>query len=220
MTAAPSPGSKRPTGIVVIAVFAFIFGMLSCTCSAYGVYGTVTGAEQLRAQQAQMEQMSQMNGGFGGIDPSFYDSMIEIQERWFVPNLINQAIALLLSFLVLAVGVLALTGNRTTLKLLTPVFGFGIVYSLVDAGYQIFVQFQTMDAVEEMMNSMVAQQGGGATGMEGVMAGAMGAGLGIAICIAGGMALLKIVYYGWSIAYFRKPEVVAFFDPPPQPAAF
>jgi hypothetical protein len=205
--------AKRPGGLTAICVIAIILGCLSTCGTLYGYAGAAF------TPMMQSWQQQQMNAGGFGASPQFDEMQRAQQEmtaemqRFTLPGLALSTLGALIGLALLIGASLALSGKPVARGLLV-MFGVGIAFEVLHAAAGVWLQIQTQELVQRYMGRMMSMsQTPGSppppAEIDTIMSATMGASMAIGICFAVGWALAKITYYGWSIAYLRKPEVRA-----------
>ncbi|MBO6936036.1 MAG: hypothetical protein JJ863_13730 [Deltaproteobacteria bacterium] len=180
---------KPPAGIYVVGIGVLLVGLLSFCCSAFAIFGS---------SQNQEEQLR--NNPF--VDQRMVEAIIEAQETTQIPIMIGAVISVLVGLTLLIFS--AFTLARKPLGAQMPIVLFVATgWTVIDTGLTLWAQMVQMDAMKPMLES------GGAEAAA-VQAG-MGFGIGFAVCLYGGWALVKIGLFIGGAIYLRKPNVQAHF---------
>lgn len=205
--------AQRPGGLTAICIIAIALGTL-CICCNLINGGTL--ALQDRLTQAN-EQLAQ-----GQHDPALRRGQQELNQemaayaRAWMPAIASLTFLALLGYiLVLAGGVLALNlkaGGRALLTVASigmPLFEVG--RTIVEAIYSHGTSEIVARSMQSQMALASAEHGGAGAGIaSGMSAGlAFGGVLGTAVLVT--WALAKIIYFGVTFFYLRKPEVRALY---------
>jgi hypothetical protein len=202
--------AKRPGGLTAICVIAIILGCLSTCGTLYGYAGAAAGP----MMQSWQQQLQQQGGGAPGFDEmqQAQTEMMEALRPYTWVGLGFSTIGMLVALALLIGAALVLAGKPIGGTIVVPLFGVAIAYEVLQAAAQVWMQIQTQEVVGRYMSRIMSMSQTGTAPppeLDSMMSGIMGASMIVGICFAVGWALAKITYYGWSIAYLRKPEVRA-----------
>lgn len=184
---------KAPTGIYVVGVGVLLVGLLSFCCSAFAIFG------QSQNQEEQLRQNP-------FVDQRMVEAIIEAQETVFVPIVIAAVVSVLIALALLIFS--AFTLARKPLAVHMPIMLFVAAgWTLIDTGIALWAQTVQMDAMKPIMEGA---NGGGPEAAAAMNAG-MAFGMGFAVCLYGGWALVKLALFLGGAVYLRKPEIQAHF---------
>jgi hypothetical protein len=135
-----------------------------------------------------------------------------IQDRFWPVNAVLVSAQLLLAVGLLFGGIQGLRRVPPARRILIGTCSAAIVFEVVRAVVQTILQVQTMSATMHHMQQMMQSSGDAPPGaMDLAMTISRGA-MVVGILFALGIVLLKLVYYGLSVWYLRKPEVQTYLD--------
>lgn len=125
---------KTPTGVTVVSVIAFIYGVGGFLRSAYGGVNAGAAPDQLRAQR---EVMSGMQGS-PFTNTAFYDELIANAEAMVLPTIILELLAMVLSVGAIVIGAMAMMRKPSTVVWLPRVYGASAAFTVLHLGYTMW----------------------------------------------------------------------------------
>jgi hypothetical protein len=206
---------KRPGGLTAVCVVAIV---LSCLTTCATCWGYIGSAAAPALQQWQQDQMGQMGAGSPEFDriQQIQAEMLAEQQWLMIPAMVVNTVGMVIALVLLVAAGMTLSGRSLGLKLMTPALLVAIGFEVLSAAFGVWVQIRTTEVTERYMArimeaSRVPGQPAPPPAVDALMNSTVGAAMVMGICLAAGWALAKIVYYGWSFAYLRKPEVQTLF---------
>jgi hypothetical protein len=211
---------ERPRWLSIIAIASIVIGASFGCCNLLGLGSLAAskttssfmmkmadGSPQAKAQRTAMMRAQ------------------KLQERVMPLTLTAQITSLLHKLALLIAGVFAYRAHGFGRRLLLAMCLAGVLVETVDAWVGLYVAGEQAQMQESLMKDLFSQQAQqarqhtapgkpqppqiDAKQMSGMFGGFMRIAMWIMI---GGMALMKIVFYGISVLYLRNRDVVVFFD--------
>jgi energy-converting hydrogenase Eha subunit C len=206
-----------PTGLKAICIIAMILGAI--------------GLLMALASGAQLALGSQMQTAFapgpGAGDAQLQELQGQMQEQintivarylpWHVVSALLHAIS---AVLLLVGSIMTLRRSTTGRQILILACAVSIIYVISNGILEAVVQMQTIPVVQSFMGDAMAEAadkaGGGGDAQQAKMAAEMipkfiMAAVFIGMAFSALFILIKIVFYGVSVFYLRKPHIRAFF---------
>lgn len=212
----PGDSRRRPGGLNAICVIAIILGGLGLASSMLGLCA--------------MAAKPWMNNAFilpeqvGKVDKA-RDAQLEMQQK--IELVTDRYAGFNLGFLLLNVviggslftgGILALKLNPKGSRLLIAAFTTAIVFEILRAVLQIFMQIEMAEVMYDSMSRMMQATApqNGAVAAEGAAATAVFMKIGVYIGLAFTLtfALAKVIFYAISTRYLHRPNIRQLFTQP------
>jgi hypothetical protein len=209
--AEPVSSPRGPTGrLKAIAIIGIVLGALGVFSAMAGLFGLVIGSK-LQAALTPASQPGMPDEAIS-VQQDMQRELQAVQDRFWVANwgLVSTQFVCAISLLV--GGILCLKRAPVGRLVLTLACSLAIAFELIRAVVTTLVQMQTMAITTMYMERLMQSSGGpGAEQMASFMASATKIGAIFGMLFAGAIVLVKLIYYGYSVYFLRKEEVVQHF---------
>ena len=201
--------ARRPTGLTVICVLAIVLGGLGTLTAV------ITGVQLAVGKQLQQsfQSMGNPDTELQKLQQEMQDEIWAVTKRFIVPNVVL-AIAkfgLCAALLYAAIRTLQLrdSGRRLLAWICTLLIAFEITALIVF----IVFESQVHPIMTKYMPEMMAGPNGGDAQAADFGAIAASGAIIFAIVVQAVWVLAKVIYYGVSLRYLRKPAIRELFEP-------
>jgi len=208
---------QRPGGLTAVCAIAIALGALGL-CSS--LLGLLSLAVQPSLQKAfTMPQQPGMPEGFVKAQADMQKKIQDVGLRYWGFNVGISLLNLAIGACLLVGGIMALKMHPKAGSLLIAVFAAGIVFEIAAGVVTVIMQLDMAKVMSEAMPQMMMAAGPkGAPGAEqgaALMATFTKVGAYVGMAISLGWALAKMVFYGVSACYLRRPNIRQLFQAPP-----
>ena len=206
------PSSGRPGWLTVLCVLCIVLGSLGIMNSLMGTAGAI-GGQKL---QAMVQPKASRSAGpeMQKVQQEFQDEINGVQNRYFWPIVGGLAFRVVAALLLLIGGILSLNLKESGRKTLLVACAVAVVFELLHAILQSFVNMETMTAVNSFVQKFTTALPQGentppnfAPMMQGIVQGSIIAGFVIAYLLA----LAKICLYIFGLIYLQKKHIRGVF---------
>lgn len=184
----PRSTSTAPTGLMVLAIFCIILGVLGLMQSTCGSVFFIF-QEQINQLQAQ------------GPDAEMQKELAALQAGYQIPNIILTVLNFVVGALLMIGGIGCLRRSAKARGLMRNALLFASIFVLVRAAFGMFMQFSMFGPMQAIFdNQMTGPQAE-------VAANAAGIAFIVTAVIAAIWALVLIAFYMWGWFYLNKKTV-------------
>jgi hypothetical protein len=202
------PGAGRVKAICIVAI---VLGCLGVFSALGGMVGLLFG-QQIQGAMSTPNQP--------GMPPEMVQAqrdmerdLYAIQNRFLPINAVLIALLVLVSAGLLIGGIQSLRRVTPGRKVLVAACSAAIVFELLRGIVQVVIQAQTISMTMQHTERML-DAGGGPPGMAEMAMTVARVAIIVGIVFGVLWMLAKLVFYGISVWYLRKPSVVAYLDGP------
>lgn len=202
--------TKRPGWLTAICVIAIILGVLGVLAALMGG-GALVVNKMFRAQFANQPPAPGMPQGMADAQKKYQDAMYAVTDRYFIADVILLPIHGLVSIFLIVAGARAMSllpETRTLLQwALIAALGVLIVMTLKGVVQQV----ELFGVIDQFFKDLAANMPGqGAQGKDAVVT-AMRVGMIIAAIFGFGWQFILFLFYGLSLNYLSRPQIVALY---------
>jgi hypothetical protein len=202
--------TKRPGWLTAICVIAIILGVLGVFAALAGAGGLFVN-KMFREQLANQRQAPGMPQGMVDAQQKMQEAMYAVADRYFIADIILLPIHGLISiFLVVAAArAMTLVPETRTLFQWALIAALVMLVAMTLKGLvQEIEMFGVMDQfIKDMAGNMPGQGGQG----KDVVITAMRVGMVIGAVLGFGWQFLLFLYYGLSLNYLSRPNIIALY---------
>lgn len=203
----PVAQGPLPTGLKAVCIIAIVLGGLGMLFSCFGAVGLVAGQSMQSAFNMPAPE---------GVDPEMARAQEDMQTqtaaiaRQYLPfSIVSVVLRLFAAIALLLGGILTLKVSAMGRLILLAGCGLAILYELVKSVLGVLVQLQTIPIMQKFMEQGLPQ--GGPADLPPVFSKAMLAVMLVGVGVGLFAALVKIVFYIFSVTYLQRTHIVARF---------
>jgi hypothetical protein len=215
--ASPVP-RKRPGGLTAVCVIAIILGVLGLGSSLMTLASLAMQSSMEKAFK--MPRQPGMPDNFVQIQEEMQKKIMEVNHRYSGLLTGIGLLNLVIASCLLAGGIMAIKMKPNIHRFLVGVFLAAIVFEVIAAVVGIYMQLEMSSIITDFMSKMVTSLPKGAKGGDeaaAIMMTAAKVGVIIGMVFSLGWALAKMIFYGVSASYLRRPNIRRLFgETPPE----
>jgi hypothetical protein len=202
--------TKRPGGLTAICVIGIILGVLGVLAALLGAGGLVVN-KVFREQLANQQQAPGMPQGMADAQQKMQEAMYAVADRYFIADVILLPIHGLISAFLILAGARAMTLVPETRTLFQWALIAALVMLLVMAVKSIVQNIEMFGVMDQFFKEMAGNMPGAGGQGKDMLVTAMRIGMIIGAVFGFGWQFILFFFYGLSLNYLSRPNIVALY---------